>query len=289
MLTALLLCLAAGGAAANQRVAIIPVAADRVSVQDVKRLEALDTRLRRAARKVPGHEVQPRETTSAHIDAARELGLTCAIDDALCAGKLSVLAEVDMVVLPIVGLGDGAVALTLLLFGPGDTEPRAEVVATVPESALHEATLTALLTTLLVEQPAPLTHRTVAPDAATLPAPAATKADPAPPSTGEAPPTRADPPPAEEAPTASSDGRGGGWLGTALVVAGGIGAAVGLLGAVAFAGGAGVIELLLNFPRDYQERLALQLFGVGMLAGVAAGVVVAGLGGAVAAGSLFVE
>jgi hypothetical protein len=295
----IVLALLSAGSAEATRLALIPVAGERVTLDDAPRLEALDKSLRKAATGVAGYTIQPRRQTSAHLAAARELGLRCALDDAMCASKLAVLAEVDEVVFPVAGFANGMIEVRLLLFASGGDRQVAEVKADVPASSLSEDFLKALLTTLVKDRPPPPMP------AQPAPAPAPTAA-PAPAPAAQAAPDDNTPALSDDAPQATETGEGSrhdqekAAAAAALEESGSIvGPAVMGLGVVVLGAGvvltsaawasAGVIELLLNPPRAPDERALLQLGGQALLVVGGVGLLVVGLGGVVTVGGLFIE
>lgn len=281
------------------RLALIPVAGERVTLDDAPRLEALDKTLRQAAAAIDGYDVQPRRQTSAHLAAARELGLNCALDDGACAAKLAVLAEVDEIVFPVARLADGKVYLRLLLFSSAGAEQVAQVEATVPASAAGKDMLQALLTSLLNDRPAP---PPAPPSSAAAPAQSTPEPPPVAPTPAQAPddpPLDDDAPAAaparatdndEEAAAAAEEFQhddsivGPVVMGLGVVVLGG-----GVVLTSAALASAGVIELLLNTPRAPDERALLQVGGQALLVVSGMGLLVVGLGGAVATAGLFIE
>jgi len=131
-----LLAVALASSSANagaDRVALLPLAAEGVALDEVPELQRLDAALRRALAGLGDVRLQTKTDTLAHVAGAREIGLTCPPTDAACLGKLSVLAEVDIVVAPSVSLGTDAFEVSFHLVERGGSLKQSD--ATLPRAA----------------------------------------------------------------------------------------------------------------------------------------------------------
>lgn len=89
--------------------------------------ERLEGALREEIEALGSHAVQPGDTTRAHVQSARDLGLSCAVDDVACLAKLGILAEVQWVVPSRVRRGDRGALLEVVLIDVQAAVERARV------------------------------------------------------------------------------------------------------------------------------------------------------------------
>ncbi len=161
--------------AARRPIALLPVAAERVSLESMPLLQRLNDVLRLGARDVPGVELQDQERTRANLASVRDMGIGCDVDDAACLGKVAVLLDVELVVVPIARIERDRTALRVLVVGIGGAhaEASADLAAEpVPKETRRviEAALAAYAAAPLPADPAPTPPPV--PAAAAAPAPA---------------------------------------------------------------------------------------------------------------------
>jgi hypothetical protein len=222
---------AAGG---GDRVAVLPLSATGVALDEVPELERLDSALRRAVSQLPDVRLQPKPDTLAHVAGARDVGLSCTPSDVACLGKLAVLAEVDVVLSPAATLTSGTfeIALTLVERGGATRSSRASLPR--PRDELEGATAAAIAQLWGAASSAPTAATAEpAPAVAAAPAPVAAPApsDPSPPG------------PAAEAPVDASESDDDGTLLWA-----GVGIATGAVALLALAGGGVAAAFVLLGP-----------------------------------------
>jgi hypothetical protein len=237
----------------DETIAILPVAAEKVTLEAVPQLERLDDALRKGARNIPGIKVQDEARTTANLQSVREMDIKCDVEDTSCLSKIAVLTEVGRLVVPIARLDGTTYSIRMLIVNTSGGAKRVEkeLPADATDDALESATRT------LVEE----LLRALPPNAP------AEKEPPPPPPPNEIkdPP----PPPVEKTP-----------LPPMFVAGVGTAAAGGLL----FLGGATGALLVDNqlgtppYPA-FSEREKLQTLGKVLIGSAAVGVIAAGIGG----------
>jgi hypothetical protein len=242
-------------AAPKAPIAILPVAAEKVTLEAVPQLERLDEALRKGARSLPGIDLQEKARTEANLRSVREMDIKCDVEDTSCLSKIAVLTEVGRIIVPIARLDGTTYRLRVLIVNTSGGARRIE--RDVPADANDEALLIAART--LVDDLLRL-----------LPADAA--ADPPPPLDPPPPP----PPDVVPEPTPVAKGRT-----DPLFVAAAATTAAGALLVVAGGTGAILVDTTLGSPPypAYSEREKLQTFGLVLLGATTLGVVTAGVGG----------
>jgi hypothetical protein len=224
-------------------VAIIPVAGERVTLEEVPLYERIDALLRQAA---SGHDVtlQPVDVTKAHLGTLRDSGIDCNLDDRVCLAKIAVLGEVARLLVPV-ARREGSVfhMRVLVVDGTGAGREVKGDVTLSDDNAADRRLATALVRAALV------TTLDAAPVMARAPA--------------EKPPEEAPP----EAPAAPLPVLG-------LSVIGGS-AAIALVGGV----GAAIVNEQLGTPEPYADRQTKMAIGQACLVGVGAGFIGAAFGG----------
>lgn len=217
-------------------VAIVPVAGERVSLEEVPLFERLDAALRGAAA-TAGVKLQAAAATRAQLAAVRDSGIDCDLSDGLCLGKVAVLAEVDRLLVPI-ARREGNIFHVRMLVVDGASksrEVRGDVSLTDDELA-NRASARALIDSgmavVLTEADRPQLATTE-----TAPAPAAS------------------------APVAAAP-----WTGVALMGTAGALAVGGTVGAIVF-------DALLATPEPYQARQGKMAAGQACIVAAAAGAV----------------
>jgi hypothetical protein len=230
-------------------VALLPVAAERVSVEAMPQMARADDLLRRAVAARSDVRLLSKAQTAENLASVREMGIACAVDDAGCLGKVAVLVDVERLLVPILRI-DGASTIVRVL-----------VVDRTGRSADAQVTTTAA--------PNELELRTLVADAL-----AATLAERA--SASLKPPTTL---PAVDAPVASSPATGDGPR--PIFLGGVVTASVGAVVCVAGTAGALAVDGMLAEPEDYSVRQSKLLVGQ-----VLVGAAVVGGVAAIAGGSL---
>jgi hypothetical protein len=236
-------------------IALLPVRAEQVAVDEIVLYEKLDATLRKAG----GAALQDADVTRAHVAAARSAGVLCVDADTGCLAKLALLGEVDRTLAPFVARSADVFRVRIVVVDA--TKGSAVVSADVPvepdearliaAAALIEKALTATLSAT----PPPKTA-TIAASATSLPS-----ATPSPPSSSSA------------ASALPSNRRRSTLPAYAL-----------LGGGAVFAGGGVVAALVLDdalaTPERYSDRTTKLLAGQAAVAGAVLGGV-ATVGGAV--------
>ncbi|HEY4222912.1 MAG TPA: hypothetical protein VGO62_16255 [Myxococcota bacterium] len=94
--------------------AVLPLTGVSVTAADVVALAPLDDAIRAAAAR-SGIAVQSKEQTLAALASARAAGVECAVADVACFQKIGVLAEVELVLVPVATPRVDGTALVLTL------------------------------------------------------------------------------------------------------------------------------------------------------------------------------
>lgn len=224
-------------------VAIVPVAGERVSLEEVPLYTRVDTLLRQAA---AAHDItlQPVDVTKAHLSTLRDSGIDCDLTDRLCLAKIAVLTEVSRLLVPI-GRREGSTfhMRILVVDGAGSSRELKGDVTLSDDGDADARLAMALVRAALV---------------------AGLESDKKP--VDEPPPPPPPPPPPA---TTMSDLP---WLGLSVI---GASAAVMLTGGI----GALVVEDSLQQAELYENRQAKMAVGQLCLVGVGVGVIGAGFGG----------
>lgn len=224
--------------------AIIPVAGERITLEEVPFYERVDALLRQAA---SAHDVtlQPADVTKAHLGTLRDSGIDCNLDDRNCLAKIAVLGDVARLLVPI-GKREGNVFhMRVLVVDPAGAGREVKGDITLSDDAAADRRLaTALMRSALV------TSLDGAPIAKVAPV--------------DKPPDVVVP---EEQPAAPLPMLGLGVIGG--------GAAVALISSI----GAVIVNEQLGTPEPYADRQAKMAIGQACLVGVGAGIVGAAFGG----------
>lgn len=118
-------------AAADPRLAVLPLRAEAVQQNEADRLAAT-LRLRAQVR---GFVVEPSDRTVQMLESAQSLGLTCDLRTPACAAEIGAVADVDVVVVgSAVGDDNGRIGLTLARVNTRTRAVERTVRALVPQN-----------------------------------------------------------------------------------------------------------------------------------------------------------
>jgi hypothetical protein len=225
-------------------VALLPVAAERVGLEAMPQMARTDDLLRRAVAARTDVRLLSKAQTAENLASVREMGISCAVDDVRCLGKVAVLVDVERLLVPILRIDGASTDVRVLVVDRTGRSAAAHVSTTAPPT---EAELRTLVADALA---APLNDLSAEPAAAT-PAPA----------------TMATAPTTAEGPRA-------------LFLGGVVTTSVGVVVCVAGTAGAFAVDGLLAKPEDYGVRSSKLLLGQALVGAAVVGGVGAIVGGA---------
>jgi hypothetical protein len=234
-------------------VALLPVAAERVGLEAMPQMARTDDLLRRVVAARTDVRLLSKIQTAENLASIREMGISCAVDDVRCLGKVAVLVDVDRVLVPILRMDSAATVVRVLVVDRLGRSADAQVTTpALPTEAELGSLVAVALGAELVEQPArpgPTTSTAATPAAPAVVAPPAAE-----PTAGPRP----------------------------LLVGGIVTASVGTVACLAGVAGALAVDALLAEPEDYAIRESRMGFGqalvgasvIGGLVGIAGGALV---------------